>query len=120
MALDTSLLPTSGVDPAGTGLLLTAGATGSSSSIISTPGIDPAGTGLLLSSGTTGSSSTSTLALQSASSTKVGLMSDPSLYSYGTGIAASAGIIGGALLTGAVIAGVGLLSYAITKAALEP
>jgi hypothetical protein len=115
MALDTSLIPTAGVDPStmGTGL-------GTGLGALSTPGVDPAGTGLYLSSGTTGSTSSSSLALQSASSTKVGLMSDPTLYSYGTGIAASAGIIGGALLTGAVIAGVGLLSYAITKAALEP
>jgi len=84
------------------------------------PTTDPtAGTGLYLSSGTTGSTTSSNLAYQ-ASSSKLSVLSDPTVYSYGTGIAATAGIIGGALLTGAVIAGVGLLSYAITKAALEP
>jgi len=99
MAIDTSLLQTAGVLPA----------------------TDPTvGTGLYLTSGTTGSTSTSSLALQSTSSSKLGVLSDPSLYSYSTGVAASVGVIGGALLTGAVIAGVGLLSYAITKAALEP
>ncbi|MBW2062385.1 MAG: hypothetical protein JRI95_12625 [Deltaproteobacteria bacterium] len=38
----------------------------------------------------------------------------------GFGILAGLGIVGGVLLTGAVFAGVGLLSYGITKAAIEP
>jgi hypothetical protein len=76
--------------------------------------------GLLPASGTTGSTGSTSLALSSSSSSKLGLMVDPNSYYYGTGIAASVGILGGALLSGAVIFGVGLLSYAITKAALEP
>jgi len=39
----------------------------------------------------------------------------------GVGVLGSlAVVVGGVLLTGAVFAGVGLLSYAITKAAIEP
>ncbi|ETR64736.1 MAG: hypothetical protein OMM_06582 [Candidatus Magnetoglobus multicellularis str. Araruama] len=73
-----------------------------------------------LTSGTTGTTGSASTTLSSASSSKLGLLSDPSVYTYGTGVVATAGTIGGVILTGAVFVGVGLLSYAITKAALEP
>jgi len=71
-----------------------------------------------LTSGTT--SSTGSTTLTSTSSSKLGLLSDPTYYTYGTGALATASTIGSVLLGGVVVVGVGLLSYAITKAALEP
>ncbi|MBF0450784.1 MAG: hypothetical protein HQK75_08795 [Candidatus Magnetomorum sp.] len=85
--------------------------------VVPTAGTTSTGTGYALTSGTTSSSST---ALTTTSSSKLGLMSDPTYYTYGSGVLASASVIGAALLTGAVFVGVGLLSYAVTKAALEP
>jgi len=71
--------------------------------------------GLMMTSGTTSSSSLAT----TTSSSKLSLLSDPNYYTYGTGLLASLGTIGTAVVSGAVFVGVGLLSYAITKAALE-
>lgn len=41
-------------------------------------------------------------------------------YSYGTSIAAGLGVAASAFFVGAAFVGIGLLSYAVTKAALEP
>ena len=71
---------------------------------------------------TTGGSTTGgiTTGGSTTGGSSLGLSPSASTYSYGTGIMAALGVVGTVLVTGALFAGVGLLSYAITKAALEP
>lgn len=45
---------------------------------------------------------------------------DPSTYAYGTGIMSALAVIAPIALAGVAILGVSLITYAITKAALEP
>ncbi|CAN2041302.1 mad16 [Candidatus Magnetomoraceae bacterium gMMP-15] len=75
--------------------------------------------GTLLQSGV---SSSSTSALSTSGSGNLGIcpIDSSSAFGYGAGLVASVGIIGTVLISGAVLAGVGLLSYAVTKAAIEP
>jgi len=49
-----------------------------------------------------------------------GISASSASASTGAGILAGLAVVGSVLLTGALFAGVGLLSYAITKAAIEP
>ena len=75
--------------------------------ILDVAGITTAGTT------TTSSATTSGAGLQ---------LHDPTLYSssYGTGITAALATAVPVIFVGAALLGVGLLTYAITKAALEP
>jgi len=98
MAIDTTIAGTSGV-----GLQIQ----------------DPTTHTLAVSGITTGGTTTTS----SAATTATGLqLHDPTAYttSYGTGIAAALAAAVPIIFAGVALIGAGLLTYAITKAALEP
>ena len=86
---------------------------------VSTSQSTPVAASGITASGSTVASQTTTAAVGQGSTAKLGLFSTYP-YSYGTSIAAGLGIAASAFFVGAAFVGVGLLSYAVTKAALEP
>ena len=84
---------------------------------MTTGGITTAG---ITTAGTTGASAGASGSAIGIGKLIPGISASGASAGAGAGILAHLAVVGAVLLTGAVFAGVGLLCYAITKAAIEP